>query len=120
MTTQTTEELRSKNCRACEGEAAKLSERQARELLDSLQGWEMDESANQIRKRWKMEDFAKGLEFLQRIGGLAEQEGHHPDLHLTGYRNVAIELSTHAVDGLSENDFILASKIDELPSGEKT
>ncbi len=66
------------------------------------------------------EDFAKGMEFLRRVGDLAEQEGHHPDVHLTGYRNVTIELSTHAVDGLSENDFILASKIDELPAGDKT
>lgn len=120
MTTQTTNELRSKRCRACEGEAARLSEPQARELLGSLQGWEMDENASQIHKQWKMEDFAAGLDFLQRVGGLAEQEGHHPNIHLTGYRNVTIELSTHAVDGLSENDFILASKIDELPAGEKT
>ena len=49
------------------------------------------------------------------IGKIAEAEGHHPDLHLTGYRNVAVELSTHAVSGLTENDFILAAKIDKLP-----
>ncbi len=119
MTTQTTNELRSKRCGACEGEAAKLSESQARELLGSVQGWEMNESATQIRKQWAMEDFAAGLDFLQRVGDVAEQEGHHPDVHLTGYRNVSIELSTHAVDGLSENDFILAAKIDELPVREK-
>jgi hypothetical protein len=53
--------------------------------------------------------------FFQRIGQIAEAEDHHPDLHLTGYRNVAIELSTHALGGLSENDFILAAKIDQLP-----
>ena len=50
-----------------------------------------------------------------RVGQVAESEDHHPDLHLTGYRNVAIELSTHAVGGLTENDFILAAKIDQLP-----
>ena len=49
------------------------------------------------------------------VAELAEDEGHHPDLHLTGYRNVAIELWTHAIGGLSENDFITAAKIDQLP-----
>jgi 4a-hydroxytetrahydrobiopterin dehydratase len=49
------------------------------------------------------------------VGQVAEREDHHPDLHLTGYRNVAIELSTHALGALSENDFILAAKLDELP-----
>jgi 4a-hydroxytetrahydrobiopterin dehydratase len=55
------------------------------------------------------------IEFFDRVAELAEQEQHHPDLYLTGYRNVAIELSTHAIDGLSENDFIVAAKINELP-----
>ena len=55
------------------------------------------------------------LEFFERVGQVAEQEDHHPDLHLVGYRNVTIEIWTHAVNGLSENDFILAAKIDQLP-----
>ncbi len=61
-----------------------------------------------------MKDFAAALDFFHRVGQVAEAEDHHPDLHLTGYRNVAIELSTHAVDGLTENDFILAAKIDQI------
>lgn len=56
-----------------------------------------------------------GLRFFNSVGELAESEGHHPDLHLVGYRNVAIELWTHAIGGLSENDFILAAKINQLP-----
>jgi 4a-hydroxytetrahydrobiopterin dehydratase len=56
-----------------------------------------------------------GLDFFRRVGDLAEAEGHHPDLHLSGYRNVVLELYTHAVGGLTENDFILAAKIDQLP-----
>ena len=59
--------------------------------------------------------FAVALDFFQRVGQIAEVEDHHPDLHLVGYRNVAIELWTHAVGGLTENDFILAAKIDQLP-----
>ena len=56
-----------------------------------------------------------GVNFFNAVAGVAEAEDHHPDLHLTGYRNVAIEISTHAVNGLTENDFILAAKIDQLP-----
>jgi 4a-hydroxytetrahydrobiopterin dehydratase len=55
------------------------------------------------------------LDFFNRIGAIAEAEDHHPDLHVVGYRNVTIELWTHAVNGLTENDFILAAKIDQLP-----
>ena len=62
-----------------------------------------------------MKDFAASLAFFNAIGAIAEAENHHPDLHLSGYRNAAVELSTHAIDGLSENDFILAAKIDEVP-----
>jgi 4a-hydroxytetrahydrobiopterin dehydratase len=54
------------------------------------------------------------IEAVNRIAELAEAEGHHPDLHLTGYRNLKIELTTHAIGGLSENDFILAAKIDAI------
>ena len=56
-----------------------------------------------------------GLRFFQAVAEVAEAEGHHPDLHLVGYRNVAIEIWTHAIGGLSVNDFILAAKIDGLP-----
>ena len=71
--------------------------------------------AKRIRREWTVKDFASGLNFFQAVGEVAEREGHHPDLHLMNYRDVTIELFTHAVDGLTENDFILAAKIDELP-----
>ena len=60
-------------------------------------------------------NFGAAMEFLNAIAVLAEDEGHHPDLHLTGYRNVRIELSTHAIGGLSMPDLVLAAKIDALP-----
>jgi 4a-hydroxytetrahydrobiopterin dehydratase len=60
-----------------------------------------------------------GMDFFNRIAEVAEDDNHHPDLHLEGYRNVRIELWTHAIGGLSENDFILAAKIDQLPVDEK-
>ena len=64
--------------------------------------------------------FAVPGRWRQKVARLAEEEGHHPDLHLEGYRNVAIEIWTHAIGGLSENDFILAAKIDRLPVKLKT
>eukprot|EP00775_Hariotina_reticulata_P013736 gene13736-13857_t len=67
-----------------------------------------------IRKAVRTKNFTKALELFQRVAQVAEAEGHHPDLHLEGWNNVTIELWTHARDGLSENDFIVASKLDSL------
>ena len=67
-----------------------------------------------IRREWKAKNFLAAIDFFNKVAALAEQEGHHPDLHLEGYRHVAIELWTHAIGGLSENDFILAPPIDEI------
>lgn len=72
-------------------------------------------SSRSIEKEWVMKDFVAAIQFIRSIAKIAEAEGHHPDLHLTGYRNLKIELSTHAIGGLSENDFILAAKIEKLP-----
>jgi 4a-hydroxytetrahydrobiopterin dehydratase len=68
---------------------------------------------------WVIKSFTAGIDFFGRVAEVAEAEGHHPDLHLEGYRNVWIEIWTHAIGGLSENDFILAAKIDLLPVKEK-
>ena len=62
-----------------------------------------------------MKGFTAGIRFFQEVARVAEEDQHHPDLHLEGYRNVWIEIYTHAIGGLSENDFILAAKIDALP-----
>ena len=62
-----------------------------------------------------MTNFVAGMRFFDEVAKVAEDDGHHPDLHIVGYRNVSIELWTHAIGGLSENDFILAAKIDQLP-----
>jgi 4a-hydroxytetrahydrobiopterin dehydratase len=92
-----------------------LSKAEAREGLEAPPGWEIGPDGKRIRREWRVKDFASGLEFFGKVGELAENEGHHPDLHIADYRNLAIELSTHAVGGLTENDFILAAKIDEIP-----
>jgi 4a-hydroxytetrahydrobiopterin dehydratase len=108
-------ELTRKHCRPCEGGVPPLSAEQVREYLPAVPGWRLSPDEKRIRREWRVKDFVTGLDFFRRVGELAESEGHHPDLHLTGYRNVALELYTHAVGGLTENDFILAAKIDQLP-----
>jgi 4a-hydroxytetrahydrobiopterin dehydratase len=110
-----TADLASKRCQPCEGGVAALSEDEAADFLRKLSGWHLTADHKAIRRQWRVKDFLTALDFFNRIGRIAEDEDHHPDLHLTGYRNVAVELSTHAIGGLSENDFILAAKIDLLP-----
>jgi 4a-hydroxytetrahydrobiopterin dehydratase len=113
--TTTTEELAHKRCQPCEGGIPPLAAEQVKKYLDELPGWRLSGDGRRIRREWRVKDFATGLDFFNRIGRVAEDEDHHPDLHLTGYRQVAVELSTHAVGGLTENDFILAVKIERLP-----
>ena len=67
-----------------------------------------------LSRSWKVKTFLKGLEFFEAVANVAEAEGHHPDLHLVGWNNVKIDIWTHAIGGLTENDFILAAKIDRL------
>lgn len=92
-----------------------LSKPEAQKLLKSLPEWAFASGGKRIRRQWQTRDFASGVEFIQRVGELAENEGHHPDLHLVDYRKLTIELSTHGVRELTENEFILAAKIDALP-----
>jgi len=117
MTTRTVEELSSKKCVPCEGGIARYTFREAEEQLEGLSRWRLTDEGLKIRKDWRMKDFAAGMEFLNRVAQVAEEEGHHPDLHLESYRHVWIETWTHAIGGLSENDFILAAKIDRLREG---
>jgi 4a-hydroxytetrahydrobiopterin dehydratase len=118
--TVTATELTHKHCQACEGGVPALNAEQVREHLQAVSQWRPGDDGRRIRREWRVKDFLTALDFFARVGQVAEAEDHHPDLHLTGYRNVAIELSTHAVGGLTENDFILAAKIDQLPVELKT
>jgi 4a-hydroxytetrahydrobiopterin dehydratase len=113
MTTRT--ELSAKHCQSCEGGVPPLAQEQILQHLKALPEWKLTSDGKRIRREWRVKDFVSGLNFFQKIGDVAEAEDHHPDLHLTGYRNVAVEIWTHAIGGLSENDFILAAKIDQVP-----
>jgi len=119
MTVETPERLRQKACKPCEGGVQAYSLDSAREQVKQLGTWELAEDGERIRRRWRTKNFMAGMEFLNKVAELAEAEGHHPDIHLVGYRNVTIELTTHAIGGLSDNDFIIAAKIDRLPIAEQ-
>lgn len=86
----------------------------AQTLLQDLKGWELSPEGKAIRKSIVCKDFMDAVTTIQRIAPIAEAEDHHPDFHLTRYKRLMVELSTHAIGGLSENDFIVAAKIDQL------
>jgi 4a-hydroxytetrahydrobiopterin dehydratase len=92
-----------------------LEPQEIERLSKALPEWSLAPDGKSIHRKWRVKDFLAAMDFFQQIAHVAEADDHHPDLHLTGYRNVMVELSTHAIGGLSENDFILAAKIDALP-----
>lgn len=108
---QSAEELTRNRCKPCEGGVQPLSRGQAEKLLRLIPGWALSEDARALRKLYKFKNFRQVIGFFNRIAEAAEAENHHPDLKI-GYSKVEVELSTHAIPGLSENDFILAAKFD--------
>lgn len=105
--------LSKKHCMPCEGGALAFSKSQTTKYLKGLsKGWKVEDS-KKIQKEYKFKDFIQTMTFVNQVALLAQAEDHHPDMHVS-YSMVVIELWTHAVGGLSENDFILAAKIDEL------
>lgn len=112
---QTCDQLRGKKCVPCEGGVPKLTSAEAREQIRHVLGWELTHNDERIRKTWVVKNYMAAMNFLNHIACLAESDGHHPDVHIERYRNVTVEIYTHAIGGLSENDFILAAKIDALP-----
>src|SRR5262245_53419763 len=93
--------LRTKKCKACESEVPPLPAAEVQRLLAGLPNWKIAPNGKAIRREWRVRDFVTALDFFNRVGQVAEADDHHPDLHLAGYRNVAIELWTHAIGGLS-------------------
>ena len=106
--------LTSKQCVPCRGGTPPLTPDQIRPLQQQVQGWEVIEN-HHIVKRFAFEDFQAALDFVNRVGALAEAEDHHPDIAF-GWGKAEITLWTHKAKGLTENDFILAAKIDALPA----
>lgn len=106
--------LLKKHCVPCEGGIPPLSNEEEDKLLNQVPNWLLvRDGTHKITRQFKFEDFKKAMEFVNKTADLAQGEGHHPDIKIV-YSKVALGLFTHAVGGLSENDFIMASKIDNL------
>ncbi len=111
-------QLNEKHCVPCEGGVPALEERATKLLLDEVRGWKLEREPGQpekISKRYEFADFLGAMAFVDRMAALAEREGHHPDF-CVHYSRVDVTLWTHAARGLTENDFILASKLDAIVS----
>jgi 4a-hydroxytetrahydrobiopterin dehydratase len=106
-------ELSKKKCVPCEGGVKPLSKDAAEELLKEVNDWMLIDNAHILAKSFRFKNFVETMKFVNEVANIAEEEGHHPDMTVS-YDNVGIELTTHSIGGLSENDFILAAKIDDI------
>ncbi len=106
------ERLSERRCVPCHGGTPRLRGVEAERFMEELSGWEIVEDRH-LSKRYKFPNFAEALEFVNRAGRVAEEEGHHPDITF-GWGYAHIKIYTHAIGGLSESDFILAAKLDEI------
>lgn len=107
--------LTNRKCQPCNKEATPLSSSEAKKHLDQVPGWQLAADGKSIFSQFNMKNFMAAVALIGQIAQIAEAEDHHPDLHLTGYRKLRVELATHSIGGLSQNDFILAAKINQLP-----
>lgn len=106
-------DLHNKKCVPCEGGTKPFDKKETDKYLTIVRGWSTDDYLK-IIKHFKFKDFKEALSFVNKVGEIAEAENHHPNIYLYGWNKVRITLTTHAIGGLSINDFILASKIDRL------
>src|ERR1700755_2941600 len=109
-------ELAQRRCKPCEGGMAPLSSVEEQQLLGQSSGaWTLSENALAIRREFRFRDFYRTMSFVNALAHIANIEDHHPDLAV-GYDYCRVTFTTHAIGGLSENDFICAAKIDALPT----
>jgi 4a-hydroxytetrahydrobiopterin dehydratase len=108
--------LAERKCKPCEGGVVALTRAQATDLLRSLAaGWRLTEDAKTIGREFAFRDFYRTMSFVGALAHVANIEDHHPDLEV-GYNYCRVRFTTHAIGGLSENDFICAAKIDLIPT----
>lgn len=106
------DDLASRECVPCRGGVPPMQSDEIKKFADQLKGWEVVEE-HHLRKLFEFGDFREALAFVNRVGELAEEQGHHPDISF-GWGRAEITIWTHKIDGLTESDFILAAKIDKL------
>jgi len=102
------------HCVPCRVGAPKLTPDEINNHLTQVTGWIFEPNPDKITKQFAFKDFKQALVFINAVGAIAEQEGHHPNLYLHHYRQVKVELFTHKIGGLHQNDFIIAAKIDQI------
>ena len=105
--------LAQKSCTPCRGGVPPLTREQAESFHAQAPDWELADEARRINRTFRFENFAQSLAFVDKVGALAESEGHHPDITF-GWGYATITLYTHKIKGLHENDFIMAAKIDQI------
>jgi 4a-hydroxytetrahydrobiopterin dehydratase len=106
-------DLAQKTCTPCRGGVAPLTFAEADRYLAAIPGWTLEENATKIKRSFRFSDFGSALAFVDRIGALAEAEGHHPDLSF-GWGYCVVVFQTHKIKGLHENDFVMAAKVSAL------
>ena len=110
------DELHKKKCVACDGNTIPFDTSKIHKYLKKVDGWEVkcnDEKNYYLEKKFKFKNFIESQEFVNKVGAISEYEGHHPDIFF-GWGYAKIKISTHAIKGLAESDFILAAKVDQL------
>lgn len=106
-------DLSERHCVPCEGDVAPMERGQAEKLLAELEDWELSEDGKVISRRFEFRGFFRTMSFINAMAWVVNNEGHHPDFS-AGYNYCEVGFTTHAIDGLSENDFICAAKINAL------
>jgi 4a-hydroxytetrahydrobiopterin dehydratase len=106
-------DLKNLKCIPCEGNVSPFTAEDVHVYGMEVPEWKADAENKKISREFKFADFIKAMAFVDAVADIAESEGHHPDIHIS-YNRVLLELSTHSIGGLSENDFIVAAKIDQL------
>jgi 4a-hydroxytetrahydrobiopterin dehydratase len=109
-------ELTQKKCKPCDGKVAPLTRNEAQVLMKQLSDlWQLSADAKNLQREWKFRNFFHTMSFVNAVAHIANAEDHHPDLEI-GYGMCRMKFTTHAIGGLSENDFICAAKVDALPN----
>ena len=106
-------DLKNQKCQTCSGNTTVFNEMQISENLSKLDNWSVNDEQKMIFKKFKFKTFKQALNFINKVGKIADEEGHHPDISL-GWGYSLIMLHTHSIKGLSINDFIMAAKIDVI------
>ena len=113
------DDLSKKKCVPCEGDILAFDKSEIHKYLKKIDGWDVlkdNENNFYIEKNFKFNNYSKSEQFILKVGKIAETEGHHPDITF-GWGYAKIKISTHAIKGLAENDFVLAAKIDKILNG---